>query len=126
MVYDCRDLRGLTSWSTDIRQLLLCLSKLGWTASRYLCAPNLPVAVRAALQSKLAVPGLISGLSLTTKHLPQIPFIVCIVFLGLTFFISSLTWYLTKESESETRRVARLRREAGIKDNAITDRKSVV
>lgn len=60
-----------------------------------------------------------SGCAVDNLDYTQIPFIVCIVFLCLTFVVSSVTWFLTKESESETRRVARLRREAGVKDNAI-------
>ncbi|ODO06734.1 hypothetical protein I350_04093 [Cryptococcus amylolentus CBS 6273] len=75
-----------------------------------------------AFQNGLSqISGIIGPQVFRSKYAPRytIPYVVCIVFLVLSFLALLVTWYLSAALEKETRRVAKVRR-AEAKANRIT------
>lgn len=62
------------------------------------------------------------------KYAPnyRIPFAVCMAFQGLAFLLALFTWWVTKDLERETRRVAAERKRVAKEEGRVSEKQVVV
>lgn len=62
------------------------------------------------------------------KYAPnyRIPFVVCMSFQAFCFFLALFTWWVTKDLERETRRVAAERKRVAKEEGRVSDKQVVL